>query len=369
MKYESYFDTMSININKRFFFLTGNTQDLFCDDSLRLLDIQWLLYKELKDNGYELIVFYDNELKLYCFDEESFKLLRKIEETGEPVLKPSSSRRDKMKKGPLKGRLLTQRTQENVRNNISTSSNTSSECALHLDGLFDFAAIKRITGLMRDSEVKTVVIFVNALEFLRKFSGNDFDLDTFEKYRNLTNKNIVIFIVLGYSFVELNDGILSRYPEWEELFGGKHVIPGKNLIDIDLPNASEIRNLLNRFRMKDHSFMIDLKDMEKICIKLEQKMHFNQSQPDEKSAYPLKDFKTNLERYFSVHSGSGYKITLDNCVSILDIEKRKTSHEEKRQEKITVSEYSIDGLPSSRLAKLTLEEKEFDRGRKIIPDN
>ena len=207
MRSESYFDARSANINRRFFFLTGNTQDLFCDDTLRLVDIEWILHKELKANGYELVAFYDNELKLYCFDDESLTLLKKIKKTEVPLKSGSFSEKGGMQKGPLKGRLYKKRTTKEVESAISASSNNSSDGALNLGGMYDLTVFRRITGLMRDSEVKAAVIFTDALEFLKKCGDNRDWLNTFKKYRALTNRNIVVFIFLGHDFEDLNDNI------------------------------------------------------------------------------------------------------------------------------------------------------------------
>lgn len=62
---------------KRLFFITGKTADEFYMDSGIKMNIEQAIWQELKRNGYERIVFFDNDQKLYCYDDESFKLLTK----------------------------------------------------------------------------------------------------------------------------------------------------------------------------------------------------------------------------------------------------------------------------------------------------
>ena len=61
---------------KHLFYVKGLTGDEFYSDGCTRLNIEQLVHMELKRSGYERIVFYDQEYKLQCYDEESFRLLR-----------------------------------------------------------------------------------------------------------------------------------------------------------------------------------------------------------------------------------------------------------------------------------------------------
>ena len=69
---------------KRLFFITGKTADEFYMDSGIKMNIEQAIWQELKRNGYERIVFFDNDQKLYCYDDESFKLLTKTTKEDSP---------------------------------------------------------------------------------------------------------------------------------------------------------------------------------------------------------------------------------------------------------------------------------------------
>ena len=57
---------------RHLFFVTGLTADEFYTDGGLKLNIEQLTYMELKKSGYERVVFYDKDNKLYCYDDESY---------------------------------------------------------------------------------------------------------------------------------------------------------------------------------------------------------------------------------------------------------------------------------------------------------
>ena len=64
------------NAWRHLFFIRGCTADEFYTDGGLKLNIEQLTQLELKRSGYERVVFYDKDQKLYCYDDESFALLR-----------------------------------------------------------------------------------------------------------------------------------------------------------------------------------------------------------------------------------------------------------------------------------------------------
>ena len=64
------------NAWRHLFFIHGCTADEFYTDGGLKLNIEQLTQLELKRSGYERVVFYDKDQKLYCYDDESFALLR-----------------------------------------------------------------------------------------------------------------------------------------------------------------------------------------------------------------------------------------------------------------------------------------------------
>ena len=74
---------------KRFFFVRGLTADEFYTDGGLKLNIEQLTHLELKISGYERIVFYDKDNKLYCYDDESFRLIHARGAEGKENSRPT----------------------------------------------------------------------------------------------------------------------------------------------------------------------------------------------------------------------------------------------------------------------------------------
>lgn len=71
----TFLDPNTASGQRRFWYISGLTSDEFYTDSCMLLNLTQFLFHELKDSGYEKIVFYNARKKLYCFDEKSYTLL------------------------------------------------------------------------------------------------------------------------------------------------------------------------------------------------------------------------------------------------------------------------------------------------------
>ena len=77
MKVERITSNINLNTGDRFIILYGvNTSDSFCTPDLLLLDIDQVLHRHLKAQGFERILFYSghrnhNHEKLYFLDPQS----------------------------------------------------------------------------------------------------------------------------------------------------------------------------------------------------------------------------------------------------------------------------------------------------------
>ena len=60
--------------------------------------------QKLKRNGYERIVFFDNDQKLYCYDDESFKLLKTTKKESPTKTNAGASTEPRSGKGLRRGR-------------------------------------------------------------------------------------------------------------------------------------------------------------------------------------------------------------------------------------------------------------------------
>ena len=89
---------------KRLFFITGKTADEFYTDSGVKMNIEQAIWQELKRNRYERIVFFDNDQKLYCYDDESFKLLKTTKKDSPTKTNAGASTESRSGKGLRRGR-------------------------------------------------------------------------------------------------------------------------------------------------------------------------------------------------------------------------------------------------------------------------
>ena len=71
----TFFDPNTASGQQRFWYVSGLTSDEFYTDTCMLLNLTQFLFHELKEAGYEKIVFYNARKRLYCFDERSYAML------------------------------------------------------------------------------------------------------------------------------------------------------------------------------------------------------------------------------------------------------------------------------------------------------
>lgn len=90
------------NAWRHLFFIHGCTADEFYTDGGLKLNIEQLTQLELKRSGYERVVFYDKDQKLYCYDDESFALLRGRSGAGKGMAPAPEGAAPTHRKGGLK---------------------------------------------------------------------------------------------------------------------------------------------------------------------------------------------------------------------------------------------------------------------------
>jgi len=227
----TYFNSRNA-VTYRFFFITGETSDEFCDDSCRKLPLEWILYYELKSQNYNRIIFYDKtKWRLYFFDDNSLNMT---------LGKPQGY--SKMGKGPLKGFLP---------KDVPILNNQKSDSALNRGVMSVESAFNQIDACMRDEKIRTAIVINDADHFIRECNSDT--LGIFTQYRSFpsTNENIVVMIFPERSIEELRKNYeRNGQTAWADLCES-HFCSNKrsNIINIGLPNASEIRNSINNMRL------------------------------------------------------------------------------------------------------------------------
>ena len=210
---------------KRLFFITGKTADEFYTDSGVKMNIEQAIWQELKRNRYERIVFFDNDQKLYCYDDESFKLLKTTKKDSPTKTNAGASTEPRPGKGLRRGRnahrmgsavadtaspsavpqegAVQQEPEDTVSEDQSWKAGAHSGVLvkntvggpLHL-GMTDNTFVKRqMDAYMYNAAIKTAVVINDPTTFLHEFGSDPLHSLT-AGYERLgsENQNIMIFI-------------------------------------------------------------------------------------------------------------------------------------------------------------------------------
>lgn len=334
---------------KRMFFVRGSTSDEFYTDSGLKLNIEQLTYMELKRSGYERIVFYDENNKLYCYDDESFDLLSDGGSKNRGS-RPSLIRRSRglgMGKhahtvnGSAQGSMPnnnepTEAEQSSESKNLKWSIGKASGIKiknvvrerLYL-GMSDVIFVKRqIDSYMGDSHIKTAVVINDADSFVREFGGSPVHAFTAEFERlGSNNHNIIVFIYTDNRLRNLyNSGQLN---EDDSKYG--------HLIDIACPNVAELRNLLMYFRV-NHGLKIKVSELPELALALKQAIMLNN------------DYIRNKELGERLMAfGTDRLLDVDACYEILGVKKPDSAREQldsligMQKVKDAMSKYDVSG--------------------------
>lgn len=337
---ENYFT--SENAWKHLFFVQGLTADEFYTDSGMRLDIEQLTQMELKKSGYERIVFYDTDNKIYCYDEESFALLRENGRTRKKAeassseatsSKASAGRKGGLKRGRHAHRVSgkkeeAQKTPEEKTTAAGSEKDSLWELGeksglmirrmkaetLHL-GMRDSVFIKRqIDAYMTDSLIKTAVVINDPTEFLREFGADPIHSLTVGYERmSSDNENILVFLY--------KDGDLGNIYESQQLeTEGKNM----NLIHISCPNAAELRNMLMYFRLQ-HGLKFAMRELSALSLSLCQAMSVSEKR------IRIKDLYKMMRKY-----DTSRPLTQEGCYELLGV-KRPVPAEKQLQSLIGMS--------------------------------
>jgi len=262
-EHTSYFFT---SYEKRFFFLFGKTDDEFCPGGLGLYNIEEMLHSQLKKAGYQRIVFFNGQQKIYFYDRESKRLCKRQDATSKnnsnaSRVQSSSKKESKLCAGPLgMNRLCRQLGQESVQQNSQSSAPhvaQNDEEALDLGGMNDLSMVGLLNHCMHDENTKTAVVYSDGLDFIN-FTESEaqrsmaFNLGTWSSRLFSTNQNICIFIFPGVDMTEMENA-LENHLQWKflknQMFTDKGQ-PTSQVYSIVSPRQDEISNLIHYIRLK-----------------------------------------------------------------------------------------------------------------------
>lgn len=324
---------------KRLFFITGKTADEFYMDSGIKMNIEQAIWQELKRNGYERIVFFDNDQKLYCYDDESFKLLTKTTKEDSPgKANAGVSAEPRLQKGLRRGRnahrmgsaaadttppsdmpqegAVQQEPEDTVSEDQSWKAGVHSGVLvkntvggpLHL-GMTDNTFVKRqMDAYMYNAAIKTAVVINDPTTFLHEFGSDPLHSLT-AGYERLgsENQNIMIFIYTD------ND-LASIYEVKKMVEENKDAL--NNIINIPSPNAIELKNMLMYMKI-NYGLKIRLSELTEVAVALYQALQLSE-QP-----VRIKELYTRLRGFEKEKL-----LDKDSCYELLGTKKPESAKEQ-----------------------------------------
>lgn len=254
----------------RFLLLYGaNTSDSFCSEDLILQDIEQVLHRYLKAQGYQRIAFYSGNRKLYFLDTDSRDraLLRPPHPSpiqGQPEIKVTPGPLGRKKR--FLGKKNAPETQETPPNPPPSFSTTRPQ------RMQDRDVLPLLQNFMEDTRQSSAIVFANP-EDLRRFELlRQLDGAIVEWSRLLpTNRNLCVFIFHQDTYSELQSfcqqigltflsNLLLNRERSQNLV---------NICSVGTPTASEIGHLIQRFRLQ-HQRPIAWNDLQKLTTALSQ---------------------------------------------------------------------------------------------------
>lgn len=295
------------NLSTRFLCYFGNTGDLFVDETLYPQNIEYSLHRLLKAGGYERIVFYGFSKGAYFLDEQSQSLWHGKKQ----VRKAASLFGDAPR---LKGRLTVQ-TAPDQKNRSAMSFMVGASEMLRYAETF-----------LKDSSIRTAVIFPNGVEALKEFSrledgmllDNFFVQVTAAGMGQQDNTNTAIFLFNRSR--EQMERILSERAR--ESMNNYLLSPGYSTQHyVGLPGKEELRRLLNFLRLcgdGKNRLQVDCAQLDAISTLIARTAAANFTQrdkpqpfdPDLLQTWLLTDIQSFLKNRFLL---PGKPLTLESC--------------------------------------------------------
>ncbi len=239
---------VNLEAGDRFIILYGNTSDQFCTPELLIRDIEWLLHRYLKLQGYQRILFFNGHDKLYFLDAKSRDRFLPASSNAPP---PTSGDEMKVTPGPL-GRKKGLLGQDSA--SVSPAP-VSPDAAPYQasSSMQDIMTIPYFQAAMVETKQLSAIIFSNA-EGLAKFDNQRELFERIVEWSRLppSNHNRCIFIFHSenrndlqafcrkHDFTYLENLLLNR-EQTEQSF---------NIYRLGAPIADEIEHLMHYFRLE-----------------------------------------------------------------------------------------------------------------------
>lgn len=298
------------------YIITGLLNDNCVNDLYQVVDITQILHKELKDNDFDVIIYYDRNNRIYCYDARSAYLLTHAneEETAE-VSQPRLTRTRATR--PLGGsRHRREREVENTP--VVTSYN--------LRSMSIGVSWRQVIALLRQTRYRCAIVFSNMTTLTDSFSEAELQVLT-ELNSTVTDRPHAAFYIFrtakGADFLRYGgsgSGAWALF--YEQILRPLYEScdPNDNrVISLSTPNAAEITNLLNMLRLREENKLhMNIMEFKKLSEEIAYSCATNSK--------TLRSLKHALGEF--IKNNPGKALTLENYQSVIGVKREKTAIEE-----------------------------------------
>ncbi len=294
------------------FIVAGHTNDIFCNDKLQIEDVCQQLREHLIAQGFEAVFFFDYTGVLYCYDNHSFALLTGESEEAARGKAPASSA------GPM-GR----RRRPPISETAAAERNvTLCNAPLNMGRIDISAAWQQVLALIRQRKHRCALVFSNISTLQLQFP--DIALQVLTEINTVENDcaNIAVYLFRGNTESELIRHASFGNDRWSLFFEStlRPIIENsdEHLIRLGTPNSDEVKNLLNKLRLRqDNPLRIEAGKLNAVAKSL--------AYCCAQKNWGLKELKLRLERFIS---GRDEKtISTDNCFKAVGVSNQATALE------------------------------------------
>lgn len=302
---------------KGHYIVTGHTNDIFCNDKLQLTDIRQQIHEHLRKQGFDMICFFDYTGMLYCYDEQSYKLLAR-----DPSRQQSTSHNGGVISADGKMGRRRRRRNETQQNTPRPANNGELNMGrLHITNAWD-----RITAILREKEHRCALIFSNissvqltvppgVMQALQELTAVHSD-----------RPNIAVYMFRSNALADMENFASHGSDSWHILYQSilRPIIEAEDpednrVITINTPNAAEVRNFLNFLRFSEnYEITIDPTQI----VPLSESIAYGCA----RNNWTLRTLKQRINEH--IRRTKGATLTLENYHSVIGMSNQNTALED-----------------------------------------
>lgn len=267
------------------YIVTGYTNDQFCNDLLQLSDVKYEIHHYLRHKqGFSAVFFLDSVNMLFCYDQESYDILRGNDAHANISVSTSVRNDEIVSTTPLGHRRRNRNSNANTGEGGLDRRNTNfaqdENAPLHMGRQAIRASWEQVTALLRFSTYRCALVLSNVDSLISSMGVQEMAiLEELQSYHS-TNQSIVIYMFRETSISTLVDSVdrslggatnqWSRFVQNVLINRIESGSPDSNrVISLRTPNSFEIKNLLNHMRFrKEGKLSIALKDINIVAKEL-----------------------------------------------------------------------------------------------------